>query len=217
MTPLACRNQLIPISLSGMTGPGWLADMFAVIMLLVAAICAARLALWRLRGPGTEVDADTVHLLMGVAMAGMFQPRLSPVPGTAWLPVFAVAGAWFTGQTIRARTHPPARLRCAHPAPHAVESAVMLFMLWPASQAGHGSPAMPGMNAGATAGANPVLALVLILFILGYILWTTDRITAKTRAGISLASHDVALAPRLAACYKIAMSVGMGYMLITML
>ena len=52
---------------------------------------------------------------------------------------------------------------------------------------------------------------------LGYILWSTDRLAAQARARISPASHDIALAARLAACYKIAMSVGMGYMLITML
>ncbi len=188
-----------------------------MLMLLVAACCAARLALWRLRGPGTEVDADAVHLLMGVAMAGMFQPRLSPIPGSAWLPVFAIAGTWFAWQTIRARGQTPARPRCAHPAPHAVESAVMLYMLWPGSQAGHGSAGMPGMNAGAAGAPNPALAAVLALFMLGYILWTTDRLTAQTQARMSPSSHDIALAPRLAACYKIAMSVGMGYMLITML
>lgn len=200
-----------------MTGPGWLAVLFPVLMLLVAAYCTARLVLWRLRGRRTEVDADVVHLLMGVAMAGMFQPRFSPVPVIAWLPVFAVAGIWFAGQTIRARTRRPGRLRCAHPAPHAAESAVMLYMLWPASQAGHGSPVMPGMGGGATAAANPALAVVLALFMLGYVLWTTDRLTTQARASISPASHDMALAPRLASCYKIAMSVAMGYMLVTML
>lgn len=186
-------------------------------MLLVAAYCAARLALWRLRGRRTEIDADAVHLLMGVAMAGMFQPRLSPVPGAAWLPVFAVAGVWFAGQAIRSRTRRPAGLRCAHPAPHAFECAVMLYMLWPGSLADRGSPAMPGMNGGAIAAANPALAVVLALFMLGYIVWTTDRLAAQARTSAGRVSHDVALAPRLAACYKIAMSVGMGYMLVTML
>jgi uncharacterized protein DUF5134 len=194
------------------------ADVFAVLMLLVAAYCAARLALWRPRGRRTELDADAVHLLMGVAMAGMFQPRLGPVPANAWLAVFGVAAAWFTGQAIRFRGRNPARLWCAHPAPHAVECAAMLFMLWPGTQAGRGTQPMHGMKAGAAAVPNPALAVVLVLFMLGYVLWTTDRLTAQARASISPApaDHDIALAPRLAACYKIAMSVGMGYMLVTM-
>jgi hypothetical protein len=86
---------------------------------------------------------------------------------------------------------------------------------------------------------------------LGYILWTTDRLTSMSRvkaatargtsgrgqsgatftsaASSPLASPGVipataaglvsrnALAPRFAACYKIAMSFGMGYMLVMML
>ena len=108
--------------------------------------------------------------------------------------------------------------------------------------------AMPGMS-GTAAGANPALALVLALFMVGYILWTSDQLAALSRAGAAAASsagtgnagtsaassHDPAparaltpagacgggvvtapLAPRFAACYKIAMSVAMGYMLIAM-
>ncbi len=43
---------------------------------------------------------------------------------------------------------------------------------------------MPGMAGpgGAMAG-NPVLALILALFMLGYILWTTDRLASLSRAG----------------------------------
>jgi hypothetical protein len=86
----------------------------------------------------------------------------------------------------------------------------MIYMLLPA---GHGT-AMAGMGGPGYAG-NPAIALVLALFMLGYVLWTTDRLAVMSRAR-AVASGAV-LAPRLAACYKIAMSVGMGYMLITML
>jgi len=103
--------------------------------------------------------------------------------------------------------------------------------------------------AGSPAG-NPALALVLALFMLGYILWTTDRLASLSRTSATATAHGTAeeppatrapvapttqgtpgpartvpgrpegrpaLAPRLAACYKIAMSIGMGYMLILML
>ena len=109
---------------------------------------------------------------------------------------------------------------------------------------------MPGM--GAAAGSQqgfPALAVILALFMLGYIVWTTDRLTSRTaRSTITTAAPgsrgdrvapvpaDVrapapgtgstprpadqdgkpALAPRLAACTKIAMSLTMGYMLILM-
>jgi hypothetical protein len=42
---------------------------------------------------------------------------------------------------------------------------------------------MPAMSASpGAAGSFPALALVLALFMLGYILWATDRLTSMTRA-----------------------------------
>jgi Domain of unknown function (DUF5134) len=230
------------------TGPGWLTVGLAALMLLIAACSAGRLTVGRVRGRVTEPDVDAVHVLMGVAMAGMFEPRLSPVPGAAWQLVFLAAAAWFAWRAIRARRQGgPGSPWCAHPAAHAVECAVMIYMLLPAGRGQGGT--MPGMAGSAPAG-NPALALVLALFMLGYILWITDRLAAMSRAraaavdgglpagppaaipgpagsgGVGVLtraavparlSASVALAPRFAACSKIAMSIGMGYMLVTMI
>jgi Domain of unknown function (DUF5134) len=237
-----------------MSGPAWLAGGLAVLMIVIAVYCACRLAVARLRGRDTELDTDGLHVLMGIAMAGMLEPQLTPVPGTAWRAVFAAAAAWFAWQAIRPGGR-AGRARCAHPAPHAVECAVMVYMLVPVGSwpAGHGpGMAMPGMSQGATAG-NPALTLVLALFMLGYVLWATDRLARLSRARtaapalgaaaprLSLAAVTVpaaaiapgayspgaasrerppgraALAPRLAACYKIAMGIVMAYMLVMML
>jgi hypothetical protein len=232
------------------SAPAWLAGSFAVLMIMIAACCAARLAIPRLRGKNTEPDADTLHVLMGAAMAGMLEPRLTPIPVTAWRAVFAAAAAWFAWQAI----HPgrrAGRARCAHPAAHAVECAAMVYMLLPVGSwpSGRGpGMAMPGMSQGTTAG-NPALTLVLALFMLGYVLWAIDRIAHLSRtpapatAPVTTARYSPqaaqimpatpgatapaaayprpsgmpALAPRLAAGYKIAMAITMGYMLITML
>jgi hypothetical protein len=237
------------------TGPGWLDGVFAALMMLITVCCAGRLAIGRLRDRDTEPEADGLHVLMGVAMAGMFEPQLSPVPGPVWQAVFAAAAAWFSWRAIRVRSRSPAGAsRCAHPVPHAVESVVMVYMLLPsgAETVGRGpGMTMAGMGGpGGAAAGNPVLALVLALFMLGYILWTTDQLASLSRsksapplgAGPSgqptaapspatviqrppgpgtAAGADPAgrpsLAPRLAAGYKIAMSLGMGYMLVTML
>lgn len=241
-----CRRKV-----ARMTGPAWLPVGFAAVMLLIAACCSARLAIWRVCGRTTELDADALHVLMGVAMAGMLEPRLSPVPASVWRAVFAAAAAWFAWRAISARGRRSPNWRCAHPGPHAVECAAMIYMLWPARVAGHATAmAMPGMT-GTAVTVNPALALVLALFMAGYILWTSDQLAALSRAGAAAAtsagtgsagisaatSHNPApasaltyrragacgggavtapLAPRFAACYKIAMSVAMGYMLITL-
>jgi alkanesulfonate monooxygenase SsuD/methylene tetrahydromethanopterin reductase-like flavin-dependent oxidoreductase (luciferase family) len=203
---------------ASMTGPGWLAAVFAGLMLLIATCCTIRLGLWRLRGRAADPQADTLHVLMGVAMAGMLEPKIATFPDSVWLAVFTVAAAWFGWQAIRAHSRSGlVSVSCAHPAPHAVECAAMLYMLMPSRSA----MTMPGMG-GRGFSANPALTLVLALFMLGYIVWTADQLTTLSRARALTASGQrrgdeaVALAPRFAACYKIAMSVAMGYMLLAM-
>jgi hypothetical protein len=244
-----------------MSGPAWLAGGLAVLMIAIAVYCAGRLAVSRLRGKDTEVATDGLHVMMGVAMAGMFEPRLTPIPGAAWRAVFAAAAAWFAWQAIRAGRRPSAR--CAHPAAHAVECAAMVYMVLPVGSwpSGRGPRmTMPGMSQGTTVG-NPALTLLLALFMLGYVLWAIDRLAVPSRAPAVATPRPAAatphaaaatrwpvaaltvpaatgilarpapgptadprrpprrtaLAPRLAACYKIAMAITMGYMLILML
>ena len=134
--------------------------------------------------------------------------------------------------------------------PHLIECVAMLYMLLPlhGSRPAHGGAgmAMAGMaTSAAPAGKFPALAVVLALFMLGYIVWTTDRLAALARARTTPAlgpdgdasprrygaastpagagtqhggqADGAVLAPTLAACGKLAMSITMGYMLILML
>jgi hypothetical protein len=235
-------------------------------MIATAMYCAGRLAAARLWRRSTEIEADSVHVVMGVAMAGMLLPRLSPLPATAWEAVFGAAAVWFACQAVRSRRLPDAaasRWQCSHPVPHLVESAAMVYMLavlpgsWPAWSGR--AMAMPGMAGGpaAAGGSLSALAVILALFMIGYVLWTADQLSALVRATAGPTSRAVrdqsgipvgaagpyggmdiqdaagtisavpagapyrpgsaALAPRLAACYKITMGLTMGYMLIFML
>ena len=218
-----------------MAGPSWLAGAFAAVMIVTAAYSAGRLAISRLRGQATEVDADAVHAAMGVAMAGMLMPQLAVLPGSAWAAVFGVAAAWFGWHAIRAKgTAAAGSSRCRYPVPHLIECAAMLYMLLtvhapPPAQAGAGM-AMAGMS---PAGSFPALAVVLALFMVGCIVWTTDRLAALARAGTTPPDQDRSprpqpatavraaarpmLSPRLATVGKLVMSITMGYMLILML
>jgi Domain of unknown function (DUF5134) len=246
-----------------MAGPSWLAGTFAAVMILIAAYSASRLALSRLRGRATEIDADALHVVMGGAMAGMLVPRLNVLPDSVWAMLFAIASAWFGWHAIRGRgLGISGASRCRYPVPHLIECAAMIYMLLPAasSRPAHGGAAMamPGMGAPAGPAASfPAFAVVLALFMAGYIVWTTDRLTTLVRANATAADPGVTrnhrpkvtvaaaashhhpagapaiprlagtgrenpagppmLAPKLAACCKIAMSIAMGYMLILML
>ena len=243
-------------------GPSWLAGTFAAVMILTGAYSASRLAVGSLRGRATEFDADALHAVMGVAMAGMLVPRLSVLPHSAWAVVFGIGAAWFGWHAVRLRrVGACGSSRCRFPVPHLIECAAMLYMLLPVhgSQPPHrgAGMAMPGMGAsGGPATSFPALAAVLALFMVGYIVWTTDRLTTLARAKTAAAGpgrdqndhrsaavpaavprHDAGrapstpaaqtqhrgqtgrpvLAPKLAACGKLAMSITMGYMLMLML
>ena len=225
-----------------MAGPGWLTGLLTALMLTVAAYNATRLAAATRWGRAAELDADGVHVVMGVAMAGMLTPGLSFAPARLWQAIFAAAGAWFAWQFLRTRRGPangpadgPANgpadgtalgaRRCPHPLPHLIECAAMVLMLaLPAAAAGTGATAatpMSGMSAvtGPAARLSP-LTLLLALFMVGYVMWLANHLTALAPArttGTITTTGTAYLAPRCAACCKIAMGTTMGYMLIMML
>jgi hypothetical protein len=204
-----------------MTGPGWLTAALAGLMLLISACGTARFMMWRAGGRGTDPQADVLHALMGIAMAGMLEPRIIPVPQLLWRVVFAAGAAWFGWRAVRLSIRQSPAGRHSHPVPHVVECVAMLYMLLPSRPADSGSGmAMPGMSPG-SATANPAIAFLLALFMIGYVLWTADQLAtlhrarAATAVGDDTRAHDAgALAPGFTAGAKIAMSIAMGYMLI---
>jgi Domain of unknown function (DUF5134) len=214
------------------SGPAWPAAGFAVLMIVIAACRACRPAIARLRGKRTELGADGLHVLMGIAMAGMLQPQLALATGPVWSGVFAAGAAWYGWQATPAarRAGWARRARGTHPGPHAIECAAMVYMLVPVGSwpSGRGAQMpMEGMTSGTAAG-NPALTLILALVMLGYALWAADRLTSRPQARaaalaagsagtLTAAYHPPALAPRLATCFTIAMATTMGYMLLTML
>ena len=81
--------------MTGMSGPGWLADLFAGVMILVAVYSAGRLVIAHLQSRHTHVDVDLAHVTMGVAMAGMLVSSINVLPAGVWEGVFAVLALWF--------------------------------------------------------------------------------------------------------------------------
>ena len=108
--------------------PDWILDIFAAIMLVVAAVSAARLVAARPWQHGAVVtDTDISHLLMGIAMAGMLASGLTTLPNDAWVAVFAVLTVWFAYRVVRDYRASGARaLAVGHCAPHLVHSAAMV-------------------------------------------------------------------------------------------
>ena len=202
-----------------MAGPSWLTGTLATIMILTSGYCASRLAAARRWRRPTEFDVDTMHTVMGVAMAGMLVPRLNLLGYGSWEVVFAAAMGWFGWQIIGAYRGRPANAhpspgehrpadahhssgedRPAHHAPHLLGCGAMLYMYLVAGAA-RTATGTPGMAAGGTSAGtihSPGLALPIAVALLGYVIWTTDRLTALP-AVAALASASASSAARTSA------------------
>ena len=163
-----------------MGAPAWLTGSFAALILTVATYCAGRLAVARRWRRPTELDTDAGHVLMGVAMAGMLVARLRILPAATWEVVFAAGAAWFAWQLVRSRRRTAAASwRCLHPAPHLVECVAMLYMFFAAAPLT--ARAAAGM-AGLAPSRFSVLALLMALFMVGYVVRVADRLPLRTPA-----------------------------------
>jgi len=158
-----------------MSSPSWAGYLLAAVMIVTAVYCVSRLAAARLRGRPTEPDVDIVHVLMGVAMAGMLVPRLRSLPDGAWEAAFGAAVSWFSWQAIQAYR---AGGRAAHYMPHVLASGAMVYMFLAVPPARTG-PALAGVTMGGQSAAAirfPVLAFALAVALFGYVMWVTDRL-----------------------------------------
>jgi hypothetical protein len=167
-----------------MSVPAWLLDIFAAVMLVVAAVSAARLVIaWRAgRRSDPDADIDVSHLLMGLAMAGTLAASLSTLPSGAWEVIFGALTAWFAYRVAREyRGRGLRALVSEHHAPHLLHSAAMLYMfLALRTSASHaGAPALPAMPGMSAAGLRlPTLALLFAFLLCAYVVADLDRVPA---------------------------------------
>ncbi len=184
--------------------PAWILDIFAAVMLVVAAVSAGRLVAARPWRQGTALaDIDVAHLLMAIAMAGMLTASLQTLPNGAWEVIFAAMTAWFGYRVLRdAQVSGVRALAGGHCAPHLIHAAAMLYMfLALAAPTAHGA-GMSGMGGLSGMGTLelPFLAFIFALLLIGYSVWDLDQLSGPGTSGhYSLAAARVAPAGRVLA------------------
>jgi hypothetical protein len=163
--------------------PSWLLDLVAAIMLVVAAVSAARLAVARPWRPDSVIiDADIAHLLMAIAMAGMLAPSLRTFPSAVWEGIFGLLIVVFGFRVVRdARANGVRALAGGHCAPHLVHSASMLYMFLAVGPAAAmaGMAGMTGMSVSMQMLKYPTLAFAFTLILIGYTIWDLDQLSGK--------------------------------------
>jgi hypothetical protein len=219
-----------------MLNPSWLADILAAVVLATAAYCAGRLAIAPLRSRCVAYDADVLHILMGIVMAGMFVSGLRVFNAVVWGTVFAVATAWYAVRIVlESRAGHGSWFGLQHHAGHFVSAGAMLYMLFAVpSASGTGSSSGMDMSGGGMGASAPTLALIFALLLFAYAVLVADRIPLRAAAAQAVAvggggsghqggvlgigaGHGPLLAPRASALCEVVMSVAMGVMLIAML
>jgi len=180
--------------------PSWVLDIFAAVMLVVAAAGAARLIAARPWQPGTRpaalADIDVAHLLMAIAMAGQLVPGLRALPDGAWEVVFGVMTAWFGYRVARdAQVSGVRALAGGHCAPHLIHAGAMLYMFVAVSApAAHESGGIGGMGGSLSSMGTlglPFLALLFTLALVGYSIWDLDQLSGPGTSG----HYSLAVAP----------------------
>jgi len=174
--------------------PAWIPDLLAALMLVVAAVSAARLAAARPWRPGSVIiDTDIAHVLMAIAMAGVLTSGLSTLPSVAWEVIFGVMIAWYAFRVaLDARANGARALAGGHCAPHLVHSGAMLYMFLATTSAVGamagmaGMPAMPAGSSSMPMLSDPTLAFVFALVLIGYSIWDLDRLSGR-RYGLASA------------------------------
>lgn len=161
----------------------------AILMLLVAGYCAARLLLSRLTGSTTDHFSDLSHLAMAVAMAGMLAPQLAlPVPAMSWGAVFLFLLVASTAAVVRPRWSSRKGSAAVH-VQHVVGNAAMLVMVTAAGAGDMGmSMAGPPMDDAMT--PTPLGGNGLVLLLLEEVLAVTlVLVAARAGASVVAGSH----------------------------
>ena len=167
-----------------MTNPGWLNDIFATVMVVVATFSACRLVAARRWSRPTHQDVDVAHILMGTAMAGMLVSDLNFLPNGIWEVVFSVLAFWFVWRCYEFVRDPATGLghdrhvhRLSRRLIHLVMSLSMLYMYLAAVPTAVGSGGSMAMGAATGATTNFVLLpLVFIAALCASAMWELDRI-----------------------------------------
>lgn len=204
-----------------MNAPPWLPDILAVVMLAVAGFSLWRTAVARSWGRATDYDADALHALMAVALAGMLVRWLETLPRAAWTALFAAAALWFAGRLAWSARSGGPRAQLGRYAACAASGAVMVYMLLAGvapstldgSTAGQYTMAgMDGMVEDTTLGA-PSLGLLLAVAMAVYAVAVLNQVSvAPSGQGAAAGGRGLpVLAPRAADCCRVVLAVTMAY------
>ena len=213
-----------------MAGPLWVRWLLALAYLGLAAYCLARLL-----PRGTHRDAvahracnDGSHGLMAGGMAAMFAPVVTPIPAVCWAVVFAAHTGWLGVRLVRTAVTTGGgggwRDGRAHLVPHLLAGGVMTAA-FAAMPSGSSAAEVSHLgHLGHLGAAGPLFALVVWAAAGGWLAQAVrcgvrmaligDQVPEPQPAGPTV--HPARRGTEAELPLRVAMGLGMSFMLITM-
>lgn len=169
------------------TAPSGLYYLFGALMLCIAAYCAVVLVLAALSRRLAGWDVELHHVIMGVAMAGMFVSGWAFGPDAMWELLFGALLVWFVTQAGRSLLlHGP---HLPHTAVHALMNLGMLLMYWFPMKASARSMSSAKSSYATTGHLDPGIAFVIAFLLLLSAVFTL----ASERKGCSVFGTHIEL------------------------
>ncbi|HMK62258.1 MAG TPA: DUF5134 domain-containing protein, partial [Acidimicrobiales bacterium] len=162
--------------------PTWLYYLLAVLMVAVAIYCFLLLVSSLSTGRTVGRDVEIAHVLMGVAMAGMFVPAWAFGPTGLWVLAFVALLLWFGVRAVQSIQR--WGLHVPHTAIHAVMSFAMLLMYWFPMASSSGAMSMSSSGG---ARMDPGLALIVTFVLFGSAIFT---IASPHRGASHFGTHE---------------------------
>lgn len=192
-----------------MNAPAWLPAILAALMLVIAAYTLWRIAMSRVLDTPSDLPRDIAIALLALATAGMLVHWMNLLRPGIWAVLLAIVGVWLTSRRALAM---------------AAGCGIAVYMLlagvapstMSGSTAGYYTMAgMPDMYKDTTI-TYPALGIVLSVVLLGYAVFTLDRLSPARNAGETTSSTAV-LAPRVLVLCEVAIVVTMAYAILAKL
>lgn len=205
-----------------MNAPGWLTALVSMLMILVAAYSAWRLAISRLWNRGTDYESDILHFALGIAAAGMVASWARTLPRPVWTGLFIAGAVYFAVRAYRRwddrglRGKLLAQTSCC-------AIVVYMFLAGVAPSTIHGSSAgmytmagMPGMIVDQTI-TFPSIGLVFVVGLCFYAVAVLNGIKPLRETGETGAGASPILAPRSVDVCRIVIVLVLIYAILTKL
>jgi hypothetical protein len=208
--------------------PAWLSDLLSILVLGLAFYSLWRLLIARVWGRTVDVETDVLHLLAGIAAAGLISNWARTLPRSVWAVLFVAGGIYFAVRAVDSRAEAGQRSRllgglgCCVVLVYAFTAGVAPSTLHGSTAGQYTMAGMPGMILDQTE-RFPALGLVFVVglaFAAVVVVNRAGSMPASKPVPVTGGANDgapIALAPRSVEFCRVLLLLVLAYAILTKL